>query len=73
VSKIKTNPEEEWYWVPTDCNLADMGTQPTVQPVEMGEDSDYQNGMEWMRRPEEEWPVKKTVTPPPLWRSAGRT
>jgi hypothetical protein len=51
--------------VPTDCNLADMGTWPTVQPDEMGEDSDYQNGMEWMRRPEEEWPVKKTVTPPP--------
>ncbi len=67
VSKIKTksSPEEEWYWVPTDCNLDDMGTRPTVQPEEMGEDSDYQNGIEWMRRPVEEWPVKKTVTPPP--------
>jgi hypothetical protein len=38
VSEIKTksNPEEEWFWVPTDCNLADMGTRPTVQPDEMG-------------------------------------
>jgi hypothetical protein len=68
VSEIKTksSPEEEWYWVPTDCNLANMGTRPTVQPDEMGEDSDYQNGMEWMRRLEVEWPVKKMVTPPPV-------
>jgi hypothetical protein len=31
----------------------------------MGEESEYQNGMKWMRRPVEEWPVKKTVNPPP--------
>jgi hypothetical protein len=54
VSEIKTksNLEEEWYWVPTDCNLADIGTRPTVQPDEMGEDSDYQNEMEWRRCPD---------------------
>jgi hypothetical protein len=68
VSEIKTksDPETEWYWVPTDCNLADMGTRPTVRPEEMGEDSDYQNGMSWMRAPESEWPVKQTITPPPM-------
>jgi hypothetical protein len=62
--KTKSNPEEVLYWVPTDCNLAEIGTQPTVRPEEMGEDSDYQNGMERMRRPVEEWPVKKTAIPP---------
>jgi hypothetical protein len=25
----------------------------------------YQNGLDWMRRPEEKWLRKKTVTPPP--------
>ncbi len=35
-------------------------------PEEMGEESEYQNGMKWMRRPVEEWPVKKTVNPPPM-------
>jgi hypothetical protein len=54
--KIKSDPEEEWFWVPTDCNLADMRTRPTVQPDEMGEDYDYQNWMDWMRRPVEECP-----------------
>jgi hypothetical protein len=43
-----------------------MGRRPTVQPDEVVEGSDYQNGIEWMRSPVEEWPVKKTVTPPPV-------
>jgi hypothetical protein len=51
--------------VPMDCNLADMGTRPTVHLTEIGEQSDYQNGMDWIRGPAEEWLVKKTVTPPP--------
>jgi hypothetical protein len=29
------------------------------------EETDYQNGMDWMRRLKEEWPVKKTINPPP--------
>jgi hypothetical protein len=28
----------------------------------MGEQLDYQNMMDWIRQPEEDWPVKKTVT-----------
>ncbi len=40
--------------MPIDCNLANMGTCPTVQPEEMGEESKFQKRMEWMRRPVEE-------------------
>jgi hypothetical protein len=38
VSEIKTksNPEEEWYWVPTDCNLADMGPGPQCSRTRWG-------------------------------------
>ncbi len=34
--KTKSNPDEEWYWVPTDCNLAAIGTRPLVSLEEMG-------------------------------------
>ena len=58
--RSKCDAEKEWYWVPTDNNLADMGTRPTVSPEEMGPDSDYQIGQPWMRSPREAWPVTQT-------------
>jgi hypothetical protein len=57
--------ETEWNWIPTDCNLADMGTRTDVKPSDMMEDSDYQLGMPWMRLPVEEWPAKKDVNKRP--------
>jgi Pao retrotransposon peptidase len=67
VSEIKSLsvPDKEWFWIPTDCNLADLGTRPNVEPGDLAEDSDYQNGMFWMRLPEEEWPVRKEFSAPP--------
>jgi len=59
--KSKSDPEKEWFWLETSRNLADMGTRKAVKPAEMGEGSDYQDGMEWMRRPEEEWGWGKYV------------
>jgi hypothetical protein len=67
VSEIKTKSDvkTEWSWIPTDKNLADMGTRSNVSVADIGEGSEYQEGMSWMRRPEEEWPAKMKVTPPP--------
>jgi Pao retrotransposon peptidase len=67
VSEIKSLsvPEKEWFWIPTDCNLADLGTRPNVEPGDLAEGSDYQNGINWMRLPEEEWPVRKEFSAPP--------
>jgi len=38
VSKIRTKsePETEWFWIPGEMNIADMGTRPTVVPKDMG-------------------------------------
>ncbi len=38
VSEIKTksDPENEWFWVPGEQNILDMGTRPTVVPRDMG-------------------------------------
>lgn len=58
--KSKSDPEKEWYWVPTDCNLADMGTRSNVKPEDIAPGSDYQDGMQWMRGELESWPVSQT-------------
>ena len=68
VSEIRalSDPVKEWFWIPTDCNLADMGTRPNVRPEEMDLESAYQKGMDWMRLPASKWPAKKTLSPPPV-------
>jgi hypothetical protein len=68
VSEIRalSDPVKEWFWIPTDCNLADMGTRPSVRPEEMDLESAYQKGMDWMRLPASKWPAKKTLSPPPV-------
>jgi hypothetical protein len=67
VSEIRTksNPETEWFWVPGEMNIADMGTRPTVVPGDMGPGTPYQEGMPWMKEPPEMWPARKTFAPPP--------
>jgi hypothetical protein len=67
VSEIRTksDPETEWFWIPGEMNIADMGTRPTVVPKDMGPGTPYQEGMPWMREPPERWTAKKTFAPPP--------
>ena len=67
VSEIKTKSDvkSEWAWIPTDKNLADMGTRSNVTVADIGEESEYQNGMPWMKLPETDWPAKMNITPPP--------
>ncbi len=67
VSEIrsKSEPDTEWYWLPTDKNLADLGTRNNVTPVDMVHDSHYQVGMEWMRSEEKDWPINQSFAKPP--------
>jgi hypothetical protein len=67
VSEIRTksDPETEWFWIPGQMNIADMGKRPTVVPGDMGPGTPYQEGLPWMKGPPETWPAKKTFTPPP--------
>ncbi len=67
VSEIRTksDPETEWFWIPGELNIADMGTRPTVLPEDMGPGTPYQEGLPWMRGSPEAWPTKKTFMPPP--------
>jgi hypothetical protein len=67
VSQIKLNskPEKDWFWIPKELNLADMGTRPTVVPKDMELGIPYQEGLPWMRDPPRTWPTRKTYSPPP--------
>jgi hypothetical protein len=62
VSEIRShsNVEDEWRWIPTTANPADLGTRRGVEPEQMGPRSSYQDGMEWMRDPIASWPCKST-------------
>lgn len=58
--KGKSNPETEWFWLPTKENLADMGTRDDVTPAMLGENSTYLRGLPWMHKKEDEWPVNQS-------------
>jgi hypothetical protein len=66
VSQVKSlsSPEKEWFWIPGDCNLADMGTRPNVEPGDLQEGTNYQDGILWMGIPEEDWPARQEFSPP---------
>jgi hypothetical protein len=43
--RTKLDPETEWFWIPGEMNVADMGTRPTVLPRDMGPGTPYQEGL----------------------------
>ena len=57
--KSKSNPETEWFWLPTHENLADLGTRNDVTPEVLHPESEYLNGKEWMGKSFDTWPVNQ--------------
>ena len=59
ISEIQqlTNPED-WKWLPTTENIADLATRGacTIDDVKPG--STYQDGPSWLRLEQDQWPVK---------------
>jgi hypothetical protein len=58
--KVNCNVETEWFWLMGDCNPADLDMRTGAAPKDLTVGSDYQNGMGWMGRPEQEWPCQRT-------------
>ena len=54
--RSKSEPEKEWFWIPTQFNLADMGTRDNVVPEDISPGSSYQCGQPWMNSAAAEWP-----------------
>ena len=57
--KSKSDPGSEWFWLPTQDNLADLGTRDDVTPEMIAPESIYINGLDWMREPTNVWPVNQ--------------
>lgn len=64
--KTKSDVAKEWYWVATSENLADMGTRDTVVPGDLGLNSNYQCGTQWMRGKRENWPIRRSFGTVPV-------
>ena len=52
-----TNPSD-WYWVDEKLNISDWLTRGK-SPRELGEDSLWQRGPDFLRLPENQWPIKQ--------------
>ena len=48
---------EDWWWIPGSCNIADILTRG-ASPEDLKEDSQWQNGPQFLQLPEKEWPIK---------------
>lgn len=53
----KSTSVGDWRWIPGEQNIADLITRGAT-PEDLREDSAWQNGPEFLRRPVEEWPTK---------------
>lgn len=50
-------PVDDWRWVDGNLNISDIVTRGAT-PEELDEESEWQQGPEFLKRPEAEWPVK---------------
>ena len=53
--------KHEWYWVSGKLNVSDLTTRG-CSPEELGEDSIWQRGPEFLGMSEEEWPVRSDTS-----------
>lgn len=51
-----------FFHIRSKQNIADLGTRTDATIADISEDSDWQRGTEWMRRPRAEWPVTQDAT-----------
>ena len=52
----------QWFHIRSEDNIADLGTKMNARVEDINEDSNWQNGHPWMRRPREEWPITQKVS-----------
>lgn len=57
--QCKSDPSE-WWWVDSEHNVADLVTKP-CEPHMLSKESMWQKGPEFLSKPQEEWPVCRSV------------
>ena len=66
IRDIPEDIEVIWGWVKSSDNAADIASRVTANPDELGESSVWQNGPDYLRLPEEDWPIRTDVMSGPL-------
>ena len=46
--------KDDWKWIRTDLNIADLGTRADAEPVDFISTSQYQRGPDWLYWPKSE-------------------
>ncbi len=63
--RSRTQPETEWRWIPSEANIADLGTRGMASPSDLDVGTEYQLAPAWLALPENEWPAKRQLGPIP--------
>ena len=50
--------KEDWHYIPTNNMIADLGTRRGATIADVSQDSKWMNGMDWMKLPSSEFPMK---------------
>ena len=57
--------QTDWYWVKSKHNIADCITRGKT-PSDIGLESTWQKGPEFLKQPENEWPITRNYLEPQL-------
>ena len=59
MTEIQSNTViEEWYWIETQDNPADLGTRGKCSVKDLGPNTMWRNGPAWLCQPVETWPLR---------------
>jgi len=66
IGEIKEGTSQtDWYWVESEHNIADCLTRGN-KPSDIGLESIWQKGPEFLTQPEDEWPITRNYLEPQL-------
>ena len=57
VDVLRFTNKNDWFWVPSELNPCDVGTRREVNIQDVGPNSEWQLGKEWMRDEFENMPI----------------
>ena len=59
ITEIQTSTNiDDWYWVETSFNPADLGTRGKCTVDDMGPGTLYREGPTWLKYPSSDWPLR---------------
>ena len=70
---LEGSEETDWWHVPTNLNIADLGTRRLAQIQDLGPDSCWQRGPHFLSLPQEEWPITRDLNTPNIPRDEVKT